>query len=111
MLLAYLFLAHLLYDFHWQGDFVGIYKAKNKLIMFVYCLTWALLLSIIMHAFKPVALVDEAIVFSFLFASHWYIDAWKCRQPDDIKLGMALVIDQLAHVITIILVYIGRLHG
>ena len=39
-----LLLAHLLYDFHWQGPFIAKNKGKHDFLLAVHCMTWALLL-------------------------------------------------------------------
>ena len=42
MRLAALVLAHLMYDFHWQGPFIAEMKGKNWFLLGVHALTWAL---------------------------------------------------------------------
>ena len=44
ILFSALLLAHLLYDFHWQGDFVANMKGERWFILVVHALTWTLLL-------------------------------------------------------------------
>jgi hypothetical protein len=45
-LYSVLFLAHLLYDFHWQGPFIAEMKGKSWFLLLVHAVTWALLLGV-----------------------------------------------------------------
>ena len=60
---------HLLYDFHWQGDFIGTWKKKYKFILAIHALTYGLVVAI------PFFLVGELdiILFMFLCFSHYFI--------------------------------------
>lgn len=102
MLLFYaLILMHLVYDFHLQGEFVGLMKAKSVFILVVHCLTWAMLLSavlLIFSSYKPWNC-------GFLFLTHYFIDFWKCRMcKDEYKLTWGMWLDQFLHLVTIIAV-------
>ncbi len=97
-----LLLAHLLYDFHWQGPFIAEMKAKNAFLLWVHALTWALLLGAVLWAFGALAWWHVP----FLGATHYTVDYWKAHQHKLDPLGPALWIDQAAHVVTMILVVV-----
>jgi uncharacterized membrane protein YozB (DUF420 family) len=97
-----LLLAHLLYDFHWQGDFIGTLKGSYLFLLFVHALTWALSLSFILQIYG----IYSPWKGLFLLATHFIIDYWKSHKPadDPRKLTTWLWIDQFLHFITIIVV-------
>jgi len=99
---AILILIHLMYDFHWQGDFVGTYKAKYIFILFIHCLTWALFLSLGLKILGIYTLWK----FMFLFATHFIIDLAKISLQREAHYSGYLIADQLAHVFTLIIVFI-----
>lgn len=95
-------LVHLLYDFHIQGDFIGRLKGSNDFLLIVHCLTWALLLSVVLDVYG----IYEPWKLFFLSMTHYLIDYWKSHKLDDDprKLTTWLYIDQLLHLITILIV-------
>lgn len=97
MIFLWLLLAHLLYDFHWQGDFVAQNKSRYKFILVVHALTWALLLSLVLWMLN--ALVAWKLL--FLFASHLVTDGWKSRLPRSPEWFWAIYVDQAIHVASI----------
>jgi len=100
-LFGLIMLWHLLYDFHWQGDFIGIYKAKYNFLLGVHSLTWTLGLIGIL-SFFGLATWGK---FFFLFATHYLIDMWKCRySTEHERLTYNLWIDQALHIITMLAV-------
>jgi len=91
-----LLLAHLLYDFHWQGAFIAEMKGKSWFLLGVHSLTWALLLGgVLLHISEP-----QWWIIPFLAVSHFGIDAWKARYTKLPTLGCALWIDQVLHLVT-----------
>lgn len=103
MILGAMILAHLLYDFHWQGDFIGQYKSKYDFLLLVHSTTWALLISAVLYYFG-IFLVWK---FFFLWITHHVIDYWKCRKLDKTyALTSDLWIDQALHLITIVAVIV-----
>ena len=98
--LMLLVLVHLLYDFHWQGQFVAEWKAKSEFIMAVHVLTWALLvLAVLYWLTGPVA----AWKLAMLPITHYLTDTWKYRQKRLAPLGAALYIDQGIHIVTLVM--------
>jgi hypothetical protein len=99
--LGLLVLAHLLYDFHWQGPFISEMKCKNAFLLAVHAVTWTGLLCAV--------LIYSGAKFLpwypyFLGLTHLWIDAWKCRQTRFDPLGMGLYIDQALHFVTLVVV-------
>ncbi len=93
--------AHLLYDFHWQGPFISEMKGKNAFLLAVHAVTWAGLMCVV--------LIYSGAKFLpwypyFLGLTHLFIDAWKCRQKRFDPLGKALYIDQALHLVTLVVV-------
>lgn len=99
ILFGALLLVHLLYDFHWQGEFIGVGKSKYDFLLHVHCLTWTLCMSGVLVYFGVFVLWK----FFFLWITHTVIDYWKCRKVDKTNnLTSDLWIDQALHFITII---------
>ena len=98
-----LLIVHLLYDWHWQGEFVGVYKATSDVIMFIHCLTWASL----MYAVFLYWSLNYIWIFWWLFISHLVIDWWKVRVvPKEKRLtDKYLEIDQSLHLVSVIIVF------
>ena len=99
MVFYLLLLLHLLYDFHWQGDFIASNKGGYPFLLIIHALTWALLLGVV--------LIWDGIGWwqlPFLFVTHVATDYWKCKQKRFAPLGSALWIDQAVHLVTIIIV-------
>ena len=99
-LFAGLLLAHLLYDFHWQGAFVADMKGESWFILAVHCLTWALLLAAVLYGFGALAVWH----LPFLFAAHMISDAWKSRQPKTPATWHYIYYDQASHLVAILIV-------
>lgn len=95
-----LLLAHLLYDFHWQGAFIAEMKGKSWFLLGVHSLTWALFLGAVL--FHTGRLCWWTI--SFLATTHFAIDAWKARYTELPPLGLAFWIDQALHLATMLIV-------
>jgi hypothetical protein len=89
----------LLYDLHWQGAFVAENKGKYPFLLAVHSLTWAMMLfgvMILLHR-------DQWEMLPVLAVTHYAIDLVKCKGmfgPN--HNGMALALDQLFHIVTII---------
>ena len=98
MTLYYMLLAHLLYDFHWQGQFRADNKGKRIFLLFIHALTWAMIVSV------PLIVLQGLIIWKpiFLFITHFFIDMWKSRQPRTDDNFYLIYIDQFAHLITIL---------
>jgi len=99
-----LILAHLLYDFHWQGSFIAENKGKYVFILAVHALTWACLLSAVLMFYGR--LLPWHLV--FLAMTHFVCDGWKCQMPKDDKHFWALYVDQAIHFATIAVVAFWR---
>jgi len=91
-------LAHLLYDFHWQGAFITVLKRKSWFLLGVHSLTWALLLGAILLYTGG----TSWWIVLFLAINHFCVDAWKTRYTTLPPLGLALWIAQGLHFITIL---------
>lgn len=110
-----LLIVHFLYDFHIQGDFVGILKSNSKLIMFIHCLTYALVMLIPFYLFSTVT----PLIFFILLSSHLLIDNIKVSVTKNQKITTEEIIDnkslkavkyykyifldQIAHIIIILI--------
>jgi len=100
----WLLLAHLLYDFHWQGDFIGIYKAKYDFLLAVHSITWALIMCAVLQYFGVLHFVRD---FWWLAFTHFAIDRWKSHKPDDNKkLTTWLWVDQALHFVTVAVLFV-----
>jgi hypothetical protein len=99
-LFSLLVLAHLLYDFHWQGPFIAEMKGKSWFILGVHALTWALLLCAVLWARG--SLVPWHL--PFLFITHFGTDAWKSRQPKTPETWNLIYVDQGIHLLTLVAV-------
>lgn len=99
-LLFWMVLAHLLYDFHWQNDFISKGKSKYNFILGVHALTWTMMISI------PLLIIGQLtwVILLFLFGTHFLIDYWKCHLPHTDEYFWAIYIDQGLHLITILIV-------
>lgn len=97
-----LLLAHLLYDFHWQGPFIAENKGKHDFLLAVHCMTWALLL----WAVLAVTGYNSWWKLGVLYATHYFIDYWKSHKPQTPENFKLIYVDQALHLVTIILVSI-----
>lgn len=104
-LILWLLAIHLLYDWHWQGDFVGVAKAKSDFILFIHSLTWAVLLTLVFAYFRPDVTNMQIIGLMMWFTgTHFLIDRWKARSKNvKAKWGWQLWVDQLLHLATIVI--------
>ena len=93
-------LIHLLYDFHWQGDFIATNKGKHIFILIVHCLTWALFIWLAGYFLAG----WSAWKLAFLFVTHFTSDYWKSHQPKTEDLFYLIYIDQAIHLASIITV-------
>ena len=101
MILLALLLAHLLYDFHWQGSFISNMKGKSWFLLGIHALTWALVLWFTLALFGNATSGDLV----WLFVTHFAIDAWKARYNKRFApLGAALWIDQGLHICSLLVV-------
>ena len=94
MNIGILLLAHLLYDFHWQGDYIAKGKNDSLFLLFIHSLTWALIIS---FALQYIGLFVVGN-FSFLLISHLLIDFYKTRNV------YGIYVDQTLHLITLVIV-------
>ena len=91
---------HFLADFSLQNDFIASRKGKNWIFMIAHCLIWSGLIYIGLNTFR----MDHWWSFPFLFLGHLIIDKWKCsRSGNGKELTMDLAIDQLLHVLQIVI--------
>ena len=94
-------LAHLLYDFHWQGEFISQNKGKRLFLLFIHALTWSLLVWCAFSINLKVGLFE----FAFLFVTHFLSDYWKSHQPKTDENFYQIYIDQTIHFASILIVY------
>lgn len=92
-------IAHLLYDWHWQGEFIGVGKSSSNFLLIVHCLTWAFLIGGILaiYGYHNVGNVP------FLYLTHFIVDFWKCRiVPSNKRMtNKILLADQVLHIMSI----------
>lgn len=93
-------LAHLLYDFHWQGSFIADNKGKRIFLLFIHALTWTMFVSLPLFYFNDFAIWKIL----FLFGTHFVCDYWKSHQPRTEENFYLIYIDQLVHLASILLV-------
>lgn len=98
----WLFLAHFLYDFHWQGDFVGKYKGKSIFVLLIHAFTWGGLLSFVLYLFGDFSWG----VFIWLTLTHAVIDYGKASLLTGVEQEdkYLLYVDQILHAFTMIVV-------
>lgn len=96
--------AHLLYDWHWQGEFVGVGKASSDFILFIHSLTYACVMCAVLNFYYPFSIMW----FIYILVTHYLVDYLKCREcPSQIRLtGWVLGADQALHVLFFIPVLI-----
>jgi hypothetical protein len=70
-----LYFCNLVLDYPLQGTFLAECKQKNNYILFVHCAIWALGISIVL---LPLGLFAWWKVI-MLLVGHYIIDYWKCR--------------------------------
>ena len=103
MVFVLLLLAHLLYDFHWQGEFIAQNKGKYALIMGVHVVTWTLIIVVVLWVTIGRLTWWQPI---FLFVTHWITDSWKASLPREIGMGWPLWVDQGIHLSTLVIVWL-----
>ena len=97
-----LYFCNLVLDYPLQDEFLKKYKCENNYALFVHCAIWALGLSIVL---MPLGLFTWWKVI-MLLVGHFVIDYWKCRglyKKWNIKDWTSLYIDQLLHIVQILL--------
>lgn len=105
-ILFVLTVVHFLYDWHIQG-WLGEAKRKYKIAMHVHCITWALVLTSVLFYFNFPNLL---ITFIFLWVTHYFVDTWKIRKPEYMRdSSIVILIDQAAHLLTVLLVLVTYL--
>lgn len=109
MNLYWMLLLHLLYDFHWQGQFVGTYKGKYPFIMFIHSLTYGLIVGlpyILTTTNDKIPLAAVCVV--LLVISHFLIDEIKEMWIRECGEKMKFVyIDQAMHLFIILFIALG----
>ncbi len=96
----FMVLAHLLYDFHWQGDFIAQNKGRYFFILFIHALTWAMLLCAVLMYFDMFA----EWKYVFLLTTHMAADSWKSKLPKTPDYFWGIYVDQGIHFATIVIV-------
>ena len=94
MNLGIVLLAHLLYDFHWQGEYIAKGKNNSLFLLFIHSLTWALIISFSLQYIGLLVVGN----FTFLLISHFVVDYYKTKNV------YGIYIDQTLHLITLITV-------
>ena len=105
----WLLVIHLVYDWHWQGEFVGVFKSKLQIVLIIHCATWSLLMLIPFIWFGYTE--HNKYILTYLFATHYIIDFWKCRiLKQELRLtNRYLFLDQFLHFVSIVLLFIWML--
>lgn len=103
MILYLMILAHLLYDFHWQGSFIADNKGKRLFLLFIHALTWAMFVGLPLIYFKDNYFALKIV---FLFGTHFFIDYWKSHQPRTEENFYLIYIDQALHLLSILIVVV-----
>lgn len=104
MKLLLLIWLHFIGDYPLQGNFLADFKSKNDYILLCHSIIWTGTISLGLHF---LGLLNIGKVF-FLLIGHFWIDRWKARKKDKSKaLTRDLWIDQLLHMVQIVLVYIS----
>lgn len=102
----WLFFLHLLADYPLQGPFISEFKGKNQIIMITHVGIWTGFICLGLHLLGIPFTNLEVIS---LFVVHYIADTMKARNIWFYKklnpLGSGLFIDQLIHVIQIVVVY------
>ena len=96
-------LAHLLYDFHWQGSFIADNKGKRIFLLFIHSLTWAMFVGLPMIIFRECSVL-LVVNLLFLLVSHFFIDYWKSHKPRTEDNFYLIYIDQALHFLSIVIV-------
>ena len=98
----FLLVAHIIGDGAFQPSFVAHNKDKLFILMLWHSITVTGMISI------PLFLMDKLnlYVIFFLVITHILIDSWKSRQPKDDEHLWCTTLDQVAHVLCIVIVAI-----
>lgn len=110
-LFVLLLTAHMLYDWHWQGDTLGSLKCEESLTgdiaLGVHSLTYGLVLATTLYLYNGWMSIGWLFC---LTVTHFVIDLWKAR---DTKLPFtkAIFIDQGAHFLVIALMTYSVVKG
>ena len=97
---SYMLLAHLLYDFHWQGPFISAEKGKRPFLLAVHSATWAFLLCAVIAVTSSLAWWHWPL----LYATHYIVDFWKSQQPKTDETFWMIYVDQALHLVSIVIV-------
>lgn len=99
MILYLMLLAHLLYDFHWQGQFIADNKGKRPFLLFIHAITWTMIVCLPLFYYNNFTWLS----FWFLFITHFFTDMWKSKQPKTDNNFYLIYIDQVIHFLTILI--------
>lgn len=99
--LAVLIMLHLLYDFHWQGPFIGEQKRKSFFFLFIHALTYGLTLYVGALFVSPIG----AYSLLMLVGTHFAIDLIKVSLDKGAPGGLPMYLDQLAHLVVLVVVF------
>ncbi len=107
--LILILLAHLLYDFHWQGPFIAENKGRYPFLLFIHALTWTLIVTLPVYLLAPHVDLPFQVGLVFvqfcLFVSHWRTDNWKSKLPKTPDYFWAIYVDQGIHFATLLLLW------
>jgi hypothetical protein len=96
-LLGLLLLFHLMYDYHWQGNYISAGKRTSNFILTVHAVTWALFMSVPLYLFTHM----HWWTFPWLVTTHWAMDWYKGHRMDGAR-TRSHVIDQTVHLLSLI---------
>jgi hypothetical protein len=100
---GFVLLAHLLYDFHWQGDFVATWKSKSWFILAIHALTYGLVICLTLTFLG----IYEPWHLPFFVIGHFIIDGFKASGLwERIGFGFipAIILDQVYHLLQLVIV-------
>ena len=99
--MIWLIFAHYIGDWGLQSTWMAENKNKYFEVMFAHCMIWTGCVCIgleylgIYHIWKVI----------FLFVGHWIVDKWKADRYKSDKDMWMLHVDQVAHILQLIIVY------
>ena len=111
--LFWLVFAHTLADFGFQNRWMADNKGSFKWLMSAHCIIYT---GIMMLMFVLLG-KDFPILIPLLFISHYVVDTLKCHEvkvlrsqkAPEYKFSHAVVVDQIAHVVLIVMLYFAPL--
>jgi len=105
MLLWFMIVAHCLSDMCWQSSFVSGRKGQKLVILFFHALCVTGAISIPMYILSDPLEYMLPISIVYLIFTHVVVDHWKSNSPRDDEHFYYIYIDQLLHLMCIIIAW------